>query len=391
MLVSLLIFRNQLPRIRHFSTILGIPFLIIFTINTGVALYKATPESIFSYAKYAAAEPIHSDRSTSPVIWIIFDELDERVGFRERPKDIKMPALDRFRGETTVATQAIPPGDVTLYSIPTLLLGKRINAVKFERADDLKLIPENGGNQLSWRENPGILEHLRKKNIDIAVLAQDAHPYCRIFGKLVSYCWEESEPWVSGTWTVANRVTVVIRTVLEHVPFVSRYLGKQISTPFTLSVKYKKFMSGVKKALVDPKLEFIFIHWNLPHRPFGYDRHKDTFLPNERVDEKPVLGYLDNLELTDQAFASMRATLERVQRWDKATVIVSADHRWRKAEQHDGIKSTLVPFMVKLPGQQKQSLISKPIFTARTRFLIEKIFGKPLKSKLDVFEVMRHN
>lgn len=125
--------RRQLPTIPRLSTIFGVPLFLIFTINTGVALHKTSPDKLLSYAKLTAEIPTISHRSTSPVIWIIFDELDERVGFRERPKDIKMPALDRFRGETTVATQAIPPGDVTLYAMPTLLLGKRIHAAKYER------------------------------------------------------------------------------------------------------------------------------------------------------------------------------------------------------------------------------------------------------------------
>jgi len=196
---------------------------------------------------------------------------------------------------------------------------------------------------------------------------------------------------MSGTKTLANGISAVFFAVLEHIPLVSRYHGKQQATPFNLEVMYNNFMSGVEKALTNPKINFIFIHWNIPHSPFGYDRHKDAFLPNERVNEKPVLGYLDNLELTDRAFATMRATLERAKRWDNSTIIVSADHRWRQAEKHDGVKSKLVPFMVKLPGQKKKKIITEPIHTSRTRYLVEKIFDQPGETNFDILSLMGQN
>tara|TARA_Y100001936_G_scaffold254133_1_gene325446 strand:- start:2377 stop:3852 length:1476 start_codon:yes stop_codon:yes gene_type:complete len=381
---------HTLPRL---SIVLGIPLLIIYSINTIGAIVKFNPLNLFTYEKHLTPKKEHLRLSRPPIIWVIFDELDERVGFRDRPSDIEMPALDRFRGEAIVATEATPPGDVTLYSIPSLMLGKRINATKHESRFDLRLIPKDGSASLSWKKNPGILNDVHEMGLNVALLAQGGHPYCRLFGSLISYCWENDAPWHRETWTVVNRIDDLLFKVVEHIPFVSRILDNAgLPDPKQLKPdsenQFEAFVTGTEIALKDRDFDFIFIHWNLPHRPFVYDRKTNSFLPQSRVDEKPVLGYLDNLEATDRAFSAMRKALEAAGRWDEATVIVSADHRWRKAEKHDGIKSKFVPFMVKLPGQRNQFLIKQPIDTIRTRNLIHQFFKGAIKSKQDVRNVM---
>ena len=395
-LVALWLGRHSLRALPQVSKILGIPVLLIFTVNTVVAIIKIDPVNLFAYEKQLASTYNQIDSRKGPVIWIIFDELDECVGFRNRPADIEMPALDQFRSKTTVATAARPPGDVTLYSIPSLMLGKRINATRHQSRDDLWLIPEDGSRSHSWKSSPGIIGDLRMAGSNIAILAQGGHPYCRLFGSLINYCWENGEPWHQERWTVLNRIDDVAQKVGKHIPFVSRWIDKRRRDETNISTsssekQFKAFLTGTVNALRNKQLDFIFLHWNLPHRPFIYDRKTNAFLPDGRIDEKPVLGYLDNLELTDRAFAAMRRTLENSNRWDQATVIVSADHRWRKAEKLDGITSKLVPFMIKLPGQQKHFLISQPIDTIQTVKLIRGVFSGTIKSGRDLQNVMSGN
>ena len=47
--------------------------------------------------------------------------------------------------------------------------------------------------------------------------------------------------------------------------------------------------------------------------------------------------------------------MEQAGLWEDTAVIVSADHVWRRAKILDGVKSTTVPMMVKLPHKNKDT------------------------------------
>ena len=52
------------------------------------------------------------------------------------------------------------------------------------------------------------------------------------------------------------------------------------------------------------------------------------------------------------------------------TAVVSADRVWRRAKILDGVKSTTVPMMVKLPRQKQGHVIDKPMDAVNSRNLI---------------------
>ena len=85
------------------------PLFFLVLINVGIAIDKLNPERLFEYPQVVGAAPKPEKSAANRVVWIIFDELDERVAFRDRPKEVEMPALDRFRNESTVATNIKPP------------------------------------------------------------------------------------------------------------------------------------------------------------------------------------------------------------------------------------------------------------------------------------------
>ena len=51
------------------------------------------PQSILR----ALAPPLRGDTSQPRVVWLIFDELDERVAFAARPANLSLPEFDRLR------------------------------------------------------------------------------------------------------------------------------------------------------------------------------------------------------------------------------------------------------------------------------------------------------
>src|SRR2546423_46880 len=48
-------------------------------------------------------------RSLRRVVWLMFDELDQRITFEARPPGLELPELDRLRRESLYADAARPP------------------------------------------------------------------------------------------------------------------------------------------------------------------------------------------------------------------------------------------------------------------------------------------
>jgi len=74
------------------------------------------------------------------IVWIIFDELDYRLAFLDRPASIDLPELDRLRSEALFATHAREASESTLRSLPSLLLGIPVAGARPER-DGLSVTP----------------------------------------------------------------------------------------------------------------------------------------------------------------------------------------------------------------------------------------------------------
>src|SRR5205814_9818009 len=54
------------------------------------------------------------------ILWLVFDEMDQRMLFDARPDGIKFPESDRFRSEALYSDSAYPPAGETLLSMPSL-------------------------------------------------------------------------------------------------------------------------------------------------------------------------------------------------------------------------------------------------------------------------------
>ena len=78
---------------------------------------------------------IQTSAASQRVLWLVFDEMDQRQTFEKRLPDAELPVIDRFRGESLYANNAYPPASWTIRSMPALFTGKRIS-----RAEPLDLM-----------------------------------------------------------------------------------------------------------------------------------------------------------------------------------------------------------------------------------------------------------
>src|SRR5439155_4257338 len=69
---------------------------------------------------------------TPRVILLVFDELDQRLAFDDRPAGLALPELDRLRTTALYAPHASPSGPQTDISMPALIISRPVAAVRPE-------------------------------------------------------------------------------------------------------------------------------------------------------------------------------------------------------------------------------------------------------------------
>ena len=112
--------RRVWPFVRDLAQIF-VPFILV-TFLQGF-WYLATDVPTF--------QPNMGQRTLNPmpkgerVFFFLFDELDYRLVFAERPPDVKLPEIDRWLGESFLFQNVLPPGSNTQYVIPGILTGHR--------------------------------------------------------------------------------------------------------------------------------------------------------------------------------------------------------------------------------------------------------------------------
>src|SRR6266446_9551898 len=110
------------------------------------------------------------------VVWMIFDEMDQRLSFRARPANLKLPEFDRLCAVSLCASNAYPPGGNTLVSIPALLTGKVFSIGQPRSSDDLLLTSMESDRQVRWSQVTNIFDEARGLGLNTA-LAGWFHPY----------------------------------------------------------------------------------------------------------------------------------------------------------------------------------------------------------------------
>jgi len=194
------------------------------------------------------------------------------------------------------------------------------------------------------------------------------HPYPRILGKNLDFC--SSQPYELFHGSSKS----FLNTMLKFFDY-ALIVSEEIQLNNWGEIQHHKQLynevlaSGIK-AINDDRLHLIVIHVPVPHLPSIYDRKSKSFR-----DQNSLKGdYFDNLALADQTLGILRRQLERQDRWESTTVIISSDHWWRGAKGYDGKTDHRVPFMLKLSGQHQHAVFTKQFNTVNTAQLVLDIF-----------------
>ena len=325
-------FRSCLALTEFFFLIASL--CIVITVGACVWHLKSRPAML---ANASANQMIERVDVPNRVVWLLFDGLDQRLSFDDRPGGITLPELARLRSSAIYATNAIPPSTETRLSIPSLLTGRFVSATDLEE-DPFRITFQDCGTASPMDQEETLFSKARQRGIATAVAGWYL-PYCRTFGKDLTECaWE---PFygssIEENGTVDQLIPLQLRTILP-----SERHRKHLEAYWAILEKARRFT-------VDSRFGLVYVHWPIPHGPGIYDRRKRQFtvVTWQRLED----WYLDNLTLADQTIGEIRRAMEKTGVWDNTTVLITSDHSWTLSKTFDGKEDSRVPFLLKLPGQ----------------------------------------
>jgi hypothetical protein len=340
-------------------------------------------------------------QSKQRVIWMIFDEFDERVAFERRPADLKLPELDRLASESLVAPHAIQTAESTLPALPSLLTGRIFTTADPIGSDDLILRPEGSVNKVNWKMESTVFRRARELGVNSALIGWH-HPYCRVLGDQLTDCFmtraihfpallretAAGEEGLQHTVEYFFKLQWVSLIDLFHSPEDSS--SERMKDLIIQQAQQKQFLALRERALkeaVDPRVGLLFMHLPAPHLFAIYDRKSGQFSLSEHT------TYWDNLALVDRTIGEVRASLEKAGLWESTSILISSDHGLRYHLWHDRLNwskdlddlleegsSPTVPFLLRVAGSEQSAVYGQEFSTVVSGDLVLSLLNGEVKS-----------
>jgi hypothetical protein len=342
-------------------------------------LWSQSGEPVSAFQPKPSLPLLHTRPSSASgpaprLIWLLFDELDQRLAFNQRQPSVVLPELDRLRAESFAATHAFQTGETTTIAIPSLLSGRIYINAHYGDADSLMLEPENSPQETDWRNEPNVFRRALELGVNAAVVGWH-HPYCRVLGDSLVRCFDEpSDPSPAllrendaaedGLLkTIGNqfsRLAINLYDIFRpDADSVSEKL-KDSSLQRHQQQQYFRIRDHAYQDAVDKQIDFLFLHFPTPHLFAIYDRHNQDFALSSKT------TYFDNLALVDRTVGELRHRLEQAGLWDSTSILITSDHGLRPQLWHGRLNwtpefdrllatgtSPLVPFILKLAGSHE--------------------------------------
>jgi hypothetical protein len=324
--------------VRLITAVLAIFLPLTFVSFSKLALLLLGVTKLTQHTQVPPPPPWFAEPRLQPrVVWIIFDEMDYRLCFPERPPYVRMPEFDRLQRESLFATNAYPPSPETLSSLPALLTGLEVSDGVPSGPSELKLLLADTNQSVAWSEQPNIFAQARALRFNTALVGW-FHPYDRVLGAHLNFCsWYPYPPFEQSRGdtfgeTMLNQLWSALSQVQQ------RRLHIRL---------YENSLADALTLVTNRQIGLVFLHRPGPHKPCIYDPARDAFSLT-RFDV--TRGYFDNLALTDKTLGKLRRAMESAGTWTNTWLIISADHWWRAAHRHDDKVDHRVPFLLKAPG-----------------------------------------
>jgi len=291
------------------------------------------------------------------VVWLVFEELDQRLTFEARPIGLELPELDRLRRESLYADAARPPAGATEVSMPALITGRPVVAVAPMSPNDLTLTFADG-KTARWSAYPNVLARARALGYDTALIGWHL-PYPRVLGGSLGFA--DWKPSVASEQARGDTLGQALQNQLGSlVPpaNVRRLLPRRFAELADLAIR----------TATDRRFGLVLLHLPVPQPPGIYDRATGRLTAWNFTGEGG--GYVDNLALADRMVGELRRALDRARLGDRTWLVVSSNRWWRASKQYDGQADHRVPFLARPPDGGRPAHLEVAFNTLGTHDLI---------------------
>lgn len=367
-LLIILLIRKKTAKFVTFVILLMTPFvgIVFFQAFQGIAM------DLIKQDKSEVKQPVIMEENDLPkVLWLIFDGMDYRIAFLDKPFNLKMPEFDRLLQQSFTALNAYPPAKETMTSMPALIDGKMISQAEINGSDKLKIKYKDSNEIIDWGSRPNIFSRAKELKANTAFVGEYL-PYSRIIGKDLTFCdWFQYYPQYTCSGSVFANMYQQIRMLLigparHYVQRKEAYWGVQNHT--------KRLVSKFDYNL-------IMIHNPVPHYPYFYQQ--------PWWDDRSPQGYTNALKLVDLTLGEIRRIMEEQGTWNQTNIIISADHG--QHIRYSGQEELRVPFIIKLANQKESIIYEQAFNTIITQELVLAILRREIISPNDLVTFLRQN
>ncbi len=351
------VYYRRSPTLRLFCTLLVLPVLalpLVFLFLTPVADQLAPAEEALPGG--AADEEISRP---VPVVLVVFDELptSSLIDAEGRIDDKAFPHFAALAATSTWYRDATSVATLTLAAIPAILTGQ------YPRAGALPTL----------RDHPRNLLSLLSERYSFHVL----EPHTELTPRRHAAAGARHWPVLLQDLGVIYLHLVAPPPFAERLPPITTW---QLTELADRARDFRRRLAGLERRRKPP---LVFLHSDLPHHPWiylpsgkryltagefvidGLEHGRGPASARWTKDGWPVVQayqrHLLQLAFTDRLLGELEARLRQLELFDRALVIVTADHGisfipgglMRKIDLRNSADVMSVPLFIKLPGQRR--------------------------------------
>lgn len=372
LLLAVVWFLHLRRKSRVFRLLTG--FCLAFSSLTPILLLTALGWSSFTSPPEHLRFPIAANSALRPVFIFLFDEWSYTHSVSDGRFLPSLPNIRQLAQRSLVFRRAQSESDFTAKSVPkTLYQTTRVSNPGFVYT------VEGPSGPMPSSEAPSLFERARDHGYNTALIGWTI-PYRQLVGDQVDYC--QAYPNVPTAYTFVNKmVRGFAGNILDWVDPITFYGVRQLYVrhemreSLRLHVRTSHAIGADVRRLIEasPMNIFAFVHWNLPHQPYVFDR--DGSVLRVEADARDTRLYEGQLQYVDKLIGEQLAILRASGKYDDALIILCADHAWRY-DPDPARRSTPgwayhVPLIVKWPNATGPQVIDKPFSLTQLGPLID--------------------
>jgi hypothetical protein len=328
--------------------LLAMSFVSIVVVQTFVTAASYAAPVVERHAHGARIAPVSG---CGPILALLFDELSFAYLYGDGDVRDEYPALRRLSETATNHLAVRAPADETLLALPAYLAGRSVHQV---RVDDMQLMELEGDSRpTAFRPaaEAGLFATARRLGYRTE-MAGYYLPYCSLLGDLVDECQSLSFYNASGVVEGFSPLNPIMTTLImwpRQFPF-----GLVKNPPFARLQRglVEELSAFARRPVGGDQPVFRFVHFSVPHLPFVFDENGYN-PPLNPLRTSPDDAYRRQLRYVDRLVNEVATGLEREGAFDRATLVVLADHGFRfGGAERDKLH---IPFIVKRPGQTERA------------------------------------